>query len=67
MLGVGIPNGLPNLQNAIPRAKTHHFEKFFISLKTIDAQMSKMGSHCPFKHLKHKLCPKERPGIKLAV
>jgi hypothetical protein len=29
--------------------------------------MSKMGSHCPFGHLKHKLWPKERPGVKLAI
>jgi len=29
--------------------------------------MSKMGSHHPFGHLKHKLWPKERPGIKLAI
>jgi hypothetical protein len=26
-----------------------------------------MGSHDPFGHLKHKLWPKERPGVKLAV
>jgi hypothetical protein len=26
-----------------------------------------MGSHKPFRHLKHKLWPKERSGIKLAV
>jgi hypothetical protein len=26
--------------------------------------MSKMGSHCSFGHLKHKLRPKERPGVK---
>jgi hypothetical protein len=26
--------------------------------------MSKMGSHCSFEHLKHKLQPKERPGVK---
>ncbi len=26
-----------------------------------------MGSHCPFGHLKHKLWPKERSGVKLAV
>jgi hypothetical protein len=25
--------------------------------------MSKMGSHCPFAHLKHKLWPKEGSGI----
>jgi hypothetical protein len=27
--------------------------------------MSKMGSHDPFGHLKHKLWPKERSGVKL--
>jgi hypothetical protein len=27
--------------------------------------MSKMGSHCSFGHLKHKLWPKERPRVKL--
>jgi hypothetical protein len=26
-----------------------------------------MGSHCPFEHLKHKLWPKERSGVKLAI
>jgi len=25
--------------------------------------MSKMGSHCSFEHLKHKLWPKEGPGV----
>jgi len=29
--------------------------------------MFKMGSHCSFGHLKHKLWPKERPGVKLSV
>jgi hypothetical protein len=29
--------------------------------------MSKMGSHDPFGHLKHKLWPKERPIVKLAI
>jgi hypothetical protein len=29
--------------------------------------MSKMGSHCSFGHLKHKLWAKERLGVKLAV
>ncbi len=27
--------------------------------------MSKMGSHCSFEHLKHKLWPKEGPGVEL--
>jgi hypothetical protein len=29
--------------------------------------MSKMGSHDPFRHLKHKLWPKERAEVKLAI
>jgi hypothetical protein len=29
--------------------------------------MSKMGSHDPFGHLKHKLWPKEGLEVKLAV
>jgi len=29
--------------------------------------MFEMGSHDPFGHLKHKLLPKERPGVKLAI
>jgi hypothetical protein len=29
--------------------------------------MSKMGSHCSFRHLKHKLWPKEGSGVKLPV
>jgi len=29
--------------------------------------MSKMGSHCSFGHLKHKLWSKERLGVKLAI
>jgi hypothetical protein len=26
-----------------------------------------MSLHCSFEHLKHKLWPKERPGVKLAI
>jgi hypothetical protein len=29
--------------------------------------MSKMGSHCSFGHLKHKLWPEVRPRVKLAI
>jgi hypothetical protein len=34
MLGVEDPNGLPNLQNAIARVKTHLLEELFISLES---------------------------------
>ncbi len=36
---------------------------FFISLESSSNIMFKMGSHCSFGHLKHKLWPKEGPGI----
>jgi hypothetical protein len=35
--------------------------------KSIETWMSKMGSHDPFGHLKRKLWPKERPGVKLTI
>jgi hypothetical protein len=34
MLGVGVLNGLPNLQSAIAGVKTPFLEEFFISLKS---------------------------------
>jgi hypothetical protein len=33
MLGVGVPNGVPNFQSAIAGVKTHFLEDFFILLK----------------------------------
>jgi hypothetical protein len=33
MLGVGVPKGLPNLQNAIAGVKTHCLEELFILLE----------------------------------
>jgi hypothetical protein len=33
MLGVGVPNGFPNLQSVIAGVKIHLFKKFFISLE----------------------------------
>jgi hypothetical protein len=35
--------------------------------KALGIEMSKMGSHCPFGHLKHKLWLKEGLGIKLTI
>jgi hypothetical protein len=40
---------------------------FLYHWKAIETKMSKMGSHDPFGHLKHKLWPKERLEIKLAI
>jgi hypothetical protein len=60
--------GLSNLQRTIAGVKTHCIDEFFLyHWKAIKTKMSKMGSHDPFGHLKHKLWPKERLGAKLAV
>jgi hypothetical protein len=40
---------------------------FLYHWKAIETKMSKMGSHDPFGHLKHKLWPKERSGVKLPI
>jgi hypothetical protein len=34
MLGVGVPNELPNFQSAIVGVKTHRLEELFISLES---------------------------------
>jgi len=40
---------------------------FLYHWKALGMYMSKMGSHCSFGHLKHKLWPKEGPGVILPV
>jgi hypothetical protein len=35
--------------------------------KALGTLMFEMGLHDPLEHLKHKLWPKERPGVKLAI
>jgi hypothetical protein len=39
----------------------------FYHWKALKTEMSEMGLHDPFGHLKHKLWPKERLGVKLAI
>jgi hypothetical protein len=66
-LGSWSLDGLSNLQRAIARVKIHWIEEFFISLEIFWNLMSKMSLHDPFEYLKHKLWPKERPGVKLPI
>jgi hypothetical protein len=40
---------------------------FYIIGKLLKCKYLKLNLHCPFGHLKHKLWPKERSGIKLTV
>ncbi len=51
------PKATPTLGDGVPME----------SRKSLETYMSKMGSHCSFGHLKHKLWPKEGQGVKLPV
>jgi hypothetical protein len=46
---------------------TSHWRVLYISKNYQCLDVEKMGSHEPFGHLQHKLCQKERPGVKLLV
>jgi hypothetical protein len=61
------PGGLPKLQRAILGVKIQWVVTFFIPLESSWNVDVKMGLHCSFGHLKHKLWPKEGSGVKLAV
>jgi hypothetical protein len=73
-----LPSGLPcweldsQMDSQIFRAwlqgsKPIAFKSYFYHWKAIKIHMSKMGSHYPFGHLKHKLWAKERSWIKLTI
>jgi hypothetical protein len=40
-------------------------KSFLYHWKVIETYIYKMSLHHPFEYLKHKLWPKERPGVKL--
>jgi hypothetical protein len=61
------PNGLSNFQKAIAGVEPIGLKNYLCHWKYIEMYMFKMGSHDSFGHLKHKLWPKERPGVKLSI
>jgi hypothetical protein len=65
-LGVGVPMDSRILQRVIAEVKTHWIEEIFISLEIYWNLDVWNGLYDSFRHLKHKLWPKERPGVKLA-
>jgi hypothetical protein len=67
IVGIRVPNGLPNFHSTISGVKTHWFEDFFISSKNIETWMFKMNSHDSFGHLKYKLWSKEKLGVKVTI
>jgi hypothetical protein len=66
-LGVGVPVDSWMSRERLQGSKPNGLRSFLYHWKDIETQMSKMGSHDPFGHLQHKLCPKEGSGVKLAI
>jgi hypothetical protein len=67
ILGIGVPVDSQNFKERFQKSKHLALWSSLYHWKAIETYMSKMSSHDPFGHLKHKLWPKERPGVKLTV
>jgi hypothetical protein len=67
MLGVGVPVDFRNFKERSQKEKPFALKSSLYHWKVIEAHMSKMGSHDPFGHMQHKLWPKGRPTVKLAI
>ncbi len=72
------PKATPTLGDGVTVDSRNFIEQFWGSKlnglwrslyhwKALGTQISKMGSHFSFGHLKHKLWPKEGLGVKLAI
>jgi hypothetical protein len=66
-LGVGVPVDSQIFRERLQGSKLIGLKRSLYRWKALGTQMSEMGSHDPFGHLKHKLWSKERPEIKLAI
>jgi hypothetical protein len=66
-LGDGVPVDSRNFRERIEQSKLNGLWCSLYYWKALETYMSKMGSHCSFGHLKHKLWPKEGPWVKLSI
>ncbi len=67
VLGIGVPLDSQIFREWLQGLKPIALKFFLYYWKAIEAYMSKMGLHDPFGHLKHKLWPKKRSRVKLAI
>ncbi len=67
ILGVGVPVDYRIFREQLQGSKPNGLRSSLYHWKALGTQMSRMGSHDPFGHFKHKLWPKKRLGIKLAI
>jgi hypothetical protein len=66
-LGDGVPVDSPNFNEQFQGSKLNGLWRFLYHWKSLGMQMFKIGSHCSFGHLKHKLWPKKGSGVKLPI
>jgi hypothetical protein len=66
-LGIGVLMDSLIFREWLQGSKPIGLKSSFYHWKALGIQMSKMGSHDPFRYLKHKLWPKERLGVKLPI
>jgi len=66
-LGDGVPVDSRDFRERFEGSKLNGFWISLYHWKALETEMSKMSSHCSFGHLKHKLWPKEGPGVELPV
>jgi hypothetical protein len=67
ILGEGVPVDSRNFRGRVEGSNLNGLLRSLYRWKALETQMSKMGSHCAFGHLKGKLWAKEGPGVKLAI
>jgi hypothetical protein len=60
-LGVRVPVDSQVFRNQLQASKLNGLKSSLYRWKAIETKMFKMGLHDPFRHLKHKLWPNERP------
>jgi hypothetical protein len=65
ILGVGVPVDSRIFRGRLQGSKLNGLKSSLYQWKYLETYISKMGSHSSFEHLKHKLWPKERWGVKL--
>jgi hypothetical protein len=66
-LGVGIQMDSWIFKKKLQGSKPIELKNSLYHWNVLGTEMSKMGSHDPFGHFKHKLWPKEGLGVKLAI
>ncbi len=66
-LGDGVSVDSQNFRERLQRSNLNVLWRSLYHWKDLGVLMFKMGLHCSFGHLKHKLWPKEGPRVELLV